>query len=640
MRLYPFVIAAALFPTPAFAQRTDDNATTQAEDAFGKSVGNEQIGIYNPFDVRGFSPVEAGNVRLEGLYIDQQADFSDRLVDSSTVHVGISAQGYPFPAPTGIADYSLRKPGADPLTSVVLRYGPFGPAVDAELDLQRPLIGDALALAAGASLTFDRTNFAATPNYFQAAIIPVWKPAKGVEIIPFWSTIRSWSQEAQTIVFTDGDHLPPEVERGRYIGQPWAKGDAVSYNYGLIVKAPLAGFDLKAGVFRSIFEGGLGFADILLDVAPTGQAADRLIVVDKDNRFGSVSGELSVSRHFDEGPRRHVLIASLRARDQRRRYGGSDEISLGPTIYGAQDFRPEPDFIFGPKTHEEVRQTTLGLGYQLRWRDVGEFGAGIQKTSYRKEVTDPDPAIQFPASRASPWLFNATAAVTPTDRLAFYASYTRGLEESPVAPVTAVNRNEAPPAIRTEQKDAGVRWEITPKLTAIAGVFDVRKPYFNLDSALRFRQLGALRHRGIELSLAGEILPGLNIVAGTLFLDAEVTGEEVAAGLIGPKPVGAIERTTIVSIDYRPPSWSDWSFDALLESTGDRIANSANTLVVPPRAVLSLGTRYRFTIGKARMLLRAQVGNIFNKYGFGVAGSGFFVYNAQRRFSLTLAADF
>ena len=42
--------------------RADDNAVTAAEDAFGSSIGNESIGLYSPNQVRGFSPVVAGNV--------------------------------------------------------------------------------------------------------------------------------------------------------------------------------------------------------------------------------------------------------------------------------------------------------------------------------------------------------------------------------------------------------------------------------------------------------------------------------------------------------------------------------------------------------------------------------------------------
>ena len=66
-------LALAMLATPAMAQvnRTDDNAVTSADDAFGQSVGNERGGLYGADDVRGFSPVEAGNGRINGLYFAQ-----------------------------------------------------------------------------------------------------------------------------------------------------------------------------------------------------------------------------------------------------------------------------------------------------------------------------------------------------------------------------------------------------------------------------------------------------------------------------------------------------------------------------------------------------------------------------------------
>jgi hypothetical protein len=89
-----------------------------------------------------------------------------------------------------------------------------------------------------------------------------------------------------------------------------------------------------------------------------------------------------------------------------------------------------------------------------------------------KRVTDADPTIVLPPTAAAPWLGTATAAFYVTDKLAVYAGYTNGLEESAVAPIEAVNRNEALPAIRTKQKDAGIRWTIPPDVSMVAGVFE------------------------------------------------------------------------------------------------------------------------------------------------------------------------
>ena len=46
----------------------------------------------------------------------------------SNVRVGLTAQGYPFPAPTGVADFSLRSSGNEAILSPVLYLGPYGTA--------------------------------------------------------------------------------------------------------------------------------------------------------------------------------------------------------------------------------------------------------------------------------------------------------------------------------------------------------------------------------------------------------------------------------------------------------------------------------------------------------------------------------
>jgi iron complex outermembrane recepter protein len=634
MRILACSLLALLAAAPALAQRTDDNATTESTDAFGKSVGDERIGIYDPYNVRGFSAVEAGNTRIEGLYFFQQANPTDRLVDGSTMRVGIAAQGYPFPAPTGIADYSLRKPGDKTLVSLVGRVGPYD-ALVGQADLQLPIDGRRLGVAAAIGYFDEPQHFGGTPKYLSMAVTPVWRPADNVEIITFWSSIQTKSQEAQTLAFTGGDYRPSRVKRQVFAGQPWATTEATSWNMGTIAKAQVAGFDIAAGGFRSVVHDEQNILDLVTNIQPDG-SGERLAIADKGNVFATNSGEFRVARSFDEANRRHTFLGTVRIREQRRRYGGTAVVPLGDTVYGVPDFLPRPDFIFGEKTRDQVSQKTAGIGYQLRWAKVGEFGIGLQKTDYSKTVTTPTGAL--PTSKSSPWLLNANAAINISDDLAIYASYAKGLEESPVAPERAINRNEAPPAVITEQKDAGIRWAVSPRFSAIVGVFEITKPYFNLDPANRFRDLGQLRHRGVELSVAGNVLPGLNVVAGTLFLDAEVSGELVDAGIVGRKAVASIERRSIGSIDYRFPD-SPFSIDALVEETAERVANVKNTVVVPPRAVLAVGGRYRFNIGKSNAMIRAQVGNVFNNFGWGVGGSGFYVYNLPRRFSVTLLAD-
>jgi iron complex outermembrane receptor protein len=71
----------------------------------------ESIGLYGIGGIRGFHPQEAGNMRIDGLYFDEQGSLSNRVVEGTTTRVGVSEIGYAFPAPTGIVDYDLRHTG-------------------------------------------------------------------------------------------------------------------------------------------------------------------------------------------------------------------------------------------------------------------------------------------------------------------------------------------------------------------------------------------------------------------------------------------------------------------------------------------------------------------------------------------------
>ena len=95
--LIPILLASA---APALAQRADENAVKAAGDAFGTSVGNERVGLYNPGDVRGFSPSQAGNIRIEGLSVSDLGGFTSRASSGSTIRVGLTALSYPFVAPS------------------------------------------------------------------------------------------------------------------------------------------------------------------------------------------------------------------------------------------------------------------------------------------------------------------------------------------------------------------------------------------------------------------------------------------------------------------------------------------------------------------------------------------------------------
>jgi iron complex outermembrane receptor protein len=603
---------ALLLPFSAHAQRTDDNATAESDDAFGRSVGDERIGIYNSDDVRGFSPIDAGNVRLEGLYLDRQTDPTLRLIEGSAIRVGVAAQSYPFPSPTGIVDYDIRRVADRRVISPVVNYGPFG-SLGVEVDAKLPLVPERFGIAGGVGFYRDYFEWGGGNRANSLAIIPRWRPAEGIEILPFYSRVKFDEEEPQPLLFTADGRPPPKIRREHYFGQRWAQTEGKTSTYGVLGAATFGAWNARVGLFESVFAPDAEFAELFTDIDANGLAHETVIAF-PESRFGSRSGEFRLARDFEDRDRRHTLLVMGKGRLQKRRYGGEQEIDAGwlmPLGEGHAVARPE--FAFTAQSSDEVEQGTGGIAYELRWKDVGEMSVGVQKTFYSKSVETP--AGELPKSRAEPVLISATGTVYVTDRLAVYGSYTEGLEESPVAPHSAVNRNEAAPALLTEQYDAGIRWAIASDLKLIAGVFNIEKPYFDMDPGGLFRSLGTVEHRGAELSLAGSPLKNLTVVAGTRYLDAKVSGPIVSAGTIGEQPVGVAKMYSIASFDYTLAG-TGASVDAVIESITKTMANTTNTVEVGGRSVVHLGGRYRFKLFTKPATLRMQVHNVFDRYGW------------------------
>lgn len=634
LRLACVAMAATTVASPAIAQRTGENAVTSADDAFGTSVGNETIGLYGIDEVRGFSPAAAGNIRLDGLYMGGIVIGNQRIQSGSTVRVGLSAQGYPFPAPTGIVDLSLRPIGTEPAASGVL-YGGHN-QIGADLDVQLPL-GQQLGVAAG--ISFNRyTDF---PNgdyahYLDIGLSPVWRPRDGTEVRAYYGVQLSPIDRSTPFTFVAGDELPPELPND-FVGQKWAAWKNRFYTMGVLGKHSFGAWRLSGGLFRHIVDSRKSYNTLFVNAAADGSAT-YLVNIHPPRTTTSNAGELRLARQFDEGPRHHVLYLSAKGRTREGDFGGEQVVDFGPVTIGEDvpEF-PEPNVAFGEETIDRVRQTTAGLAYHGRWQGVGEISLGIQKTRYRKSIEPPTgPAI---VTRAQPWLWNGTLAINLAKGLVAYAGYTKGLEDSGIAPEIAVNRNEAPPALLTSQRDIGLRYAFGP-MRLVIGAFDVRKPYFNLDPGLVYRQLGTVRHRGFEFSLAGEPLKGLSLVAGAVLMKPRVTGAGVALGVIGDRPVAQAERSASLYLDYRLPPVPRLSVNLGIQHLGKRPGNVENTLMVPGRTLVDLGARYRFTISKLPATMRFQVTNLFDNYAWNVTSGGGFRRVFPRRAEAILSVDF
>lgn len=637
------IVLAALFSLiagpPAYAQRVSENAVTSAIDAFGTSVGNEKIGVYSPNDVRGFSPTRAGNVRINGLYFDQVAPLNPRLEKAFAIRVGIAAQGYAFPAPTGVVDYSLRTPGNSAELSSFSEADTRG-LFTQEFDGARPVISDVLSLGGGIGFHRSMGGEAHSDYEVNEALLAKWTPVPNVEIIPFWSRTDFYDVKISQIYAPNGPFLPSPNPGRHFFGPDWVHNREFDTNYGALAEATFAGgWDFKAGIFRSTIKQPKNIYMELTDLSRQGDG-ELNVYSDPPSSWASTSGELSLARTFAEGPLTHRVTLSLRMRDYNAVSGGSDFLDLGPVAIVQRITVPKPNFQYTTQTREHISELTPGLSYEVSWKNVVLVGVSIQKPQYRMRTLVPGvaPAI----TRDEPWLFDAALTGYVSSNVVLYGDYSEGLEDNGLAPQNATNRNQALPAIATKQMDAGVSWHVIPGVSLVTGWFDIHKPYFNLSPTNLYTQLAETHNQGIELSLDGEVLPRLDLVAGAVISQPRVSGQVVRNGLLGDKPVNVPSRRVDINANWRPPGTNNLSLGLEVSHESHVAGTLDNVVSVPEKTFVNLDVRYRFALDKYPASLRFWVQNVLARRSWDALSSGTYnlVGQSGRHIDVRLIVDF
>jgi iron complex outermembrane recepter protein len=627
---------AALLSLPSVAQAQDaDNAVESAEDAFGTATRREQIGVYDEGNVRGFSPGTASNYRLEGMYFDIQGGMGGRVLNGSLIRVGPAAQGYAFPAPTGIVDLEIKKAEDKSSLSTFFSLDSYG-AHGLEVDAQLPIAGKELAVSAGFGLFNNMYPNGGGSTGYNVGIVPRWRPAPNVELIAFANRQEFTDDTAGPIYIPNGNFAPPRFDLTTYSGPGWTKNSTVSNSFGLLGSARLGDWTIRTGLFRTHYEDDSGYANLVF-INPD-RSTERQVFARPGSNAGSWSGEFRVSRRFSEGPRQHLLMATIRGRSIDSQYGGGDVQSIGTAPLGSTISALKPVFAFGDLTNDEVRQTTGGLSYSLKWKGLGEVTAGAQRSHYVKRVDIP--GVGLVSGTTDVTLPYFSASVTPVKNLIFYGSYVRGLEDAGTAPSFASNANQVLPAIRTEQFDFGLRWAPFKDTSIIVGYFSITKPYIDLDNTGRFGVLGDQHHRGIEFSVASNVTKNVRIVAGGVWLDPKVEASPSIATPVGLRPTGQPRLRTRFNINWTLPFAKDVTLDAYWNREGGSFGTVDNAVFAPGADRIGAGVRYRFKLAGKQFTARVAIYNIFDTQFFLPFGNGAYGHNIPRNVQGWISADF
>jgi len=333
--------------------QADENAVVAAADAFGTKVGSDNIGLYGSTSARGFNPQAAGNLRFEGLYFDQQAFTGRAIARSTTMRVGLSAQSYPFPAPTGIADIALNIPDGKTVVSVAKEFRtPTGLNTNS-LDF-RYAWSDKIAVNHATTVYNTIAQGGSHGLRWNLASVMSWRPADDLEIVPFFFYQRAEDEEVTPSIYTAGNFLPPEFDRDEFFGQDWADRATDDANYGLIVRGtPWTNWRLQGAIFGSDVERSRNYVVNYRNVQPNGVGDLQIQKYPLHDSF-SISGEVRASGVYTTGAFRHTIHIATRARDTKRLFGGGHTVSLGQAPIGVYQEIAEPAYVLGVRDKDVV----------------------------------------------------------------------------------------------------------------------------------------------------------------------------------------------------------------------------------------------------------------------------------------------
>jgi iron complex outermembrane receptor protein len=247
--------------------------------------------------------------------------------------------------------------------------------------------------------------------------------------------------------------------------------------------------------------------------------------------------QTSVVGEFNTGSIEHTLLFGVDLFRENSRGNDARADIFSPFVLNIFDpdysglTRPNPEDI--PLIASlESQDDALGvyLQDQVTLFDNLILLAGIRYETVEQEVVN-NPSFFSPTGSESTVNEDAFTprvglVYQPIEELSLYGSFSQSF-----VPNSATNVDgEILEPERGEQFEIGARAELLEgRLIANLAFFDITKQNVattDPDNILFSAAIGEQRSRGIELDVAGEILPGWNIIANYAYIDAEITEDE------------------------------------------------------------------------------------------------------------------
>jgi len=268
---------------------------------------------------------------------------------------------------------------------------------------------------------------------------------------------------------------------------------------------------------------------------------------------------------------------------------------------------------------------TGGLRLQtLNFKSYGYSDGGLLASTYDTDKVTPVVGL----------------VVKPVEGISLYANRIEALQQGPTAGFGAANFGEVFPPYVSTQYELGGKAKLGPVFATVSA-YQIKKPYGYIDlSTLIYGINGTQRNRGVEVTLNGEIAPGLRLISGVAFTKAKLLGSTDPNA--GTRAKGVPDWTANANVEWDTPL-SGLTLTGRVTHTGKQYVDVANTLRLSSWTIFNAGARYVIAAGEVPVTLRFNVDNIANKRYWASAWDDFsaaLLQGQPRTFKASISADF
>lgn len=628
--------------------------------------------VYSNLAIRGINVENRGNFRLNGsLPIINLIDLPLEDKDRVEALKGASALYYGFTTPAGIINMTMKRPTAQPYAALNVSGNGYG-ALTGHIDVggTKGILGARVNAVYGtvdSGIDNTRGHRALLAGAFDI------KPTDSLTLSLDAEYIYKTVNEPGVYRFTTLPRatvdnlypsvaLPPLIDPETNFGPDWAKNEAEEYNVLGTLNWRINdawAFTVSGGTSRLVRTRRFNTFNPTDYTTGEGTLA---ISLQPDLTFKNINTRAELAGTFNTWFLTHeVLIGvSQNVRD------AFNSTSVAANCPGATPTAPRvtcTQNMFNPR---DIPETAMPLraGTESRIDDVGYyFFDRIKITEWLQllggvrlsEYEESNRTTNTTTFDASPTSVSYGAVVKPLPWISVYGTYIEGLESTPGAPSTAVNAGAQLPASTSEQREAGIKLEVTRSLLVQAAYFDIERASTYVNGANVYVQDGRASYQGYELSVSGEVTRDLSLYASALFLDA--VQESGAPTVITTNPTTGVVTVNPTAVgklieNSAKETWSlagEYRLDALLQGfsvtgaayhVGRRAVNSLNQAFAPGYTLYDAGFAYDTEFNDMQMTFQLNAQNLTNERYFSSTGGFLLAQGGPRLIKFLISTKF